>query len=183
MPAKGPLQSVQVFGRKVRRGVAACTICSSLLGWPAPLGRSRSGVWAAAPRRGRAAGLGRGRAGGQGESRRAAHVSRSGAAAARRVPVGKALLPSRVRLDGLSPESNVVAAAVAPIHSGLAHHCRCLRDTLSEGHVVTGWREGKVHPVGWNAASRIIHGTNLVRENEPQNYGIVERKGLTFVYS
>lgn len=64
------------------------------------------------------------------ESRRAAHVSRSGAAAARRVPVGKALLPSRVRLGGLSPESNVVAAAVAPIHSGLAHHCRYLRGTL-----------------------------------------------------
>lgn len=69
MPAKGPLQSVQVFGRKVRPERGARFIVSSFSGWAALCGLARAlsfgpsrGAAAAAAGQGRVAGMERGRA-------------------------------------------------------------------------------------------------------------------------
>ncbi|KAL2309656.1 hypothetical protein Nmel_005873, partial [Mimus melanotis] len=100
-------------------------------------------VSAAAPRRGRAAGLGRGRAVRRGESRRAATcpapwLPKHAVSLGRCGAVGKGLLPSGVGLGGLSPEF---------FGSG-----RCCRPSLqrpglplpvSEGHALRWWWEGK----------------------------------------
>lgn len=111
-------------------------------------------VSAAAPRRGRAAGLGRGRAGG---------VS----------PAGQPTCPAP-----WLPERSVSGEGFAALGSGSgrsltgilgsSHRCRpCpqwsgLPLPISEGRGVRWRRESKVRPVGRNAASRIIHCINLL---------------------
>lgn len=132
MPAKGPLQSVQVFGRKVRPGRRGppFLLVVGLGRTPRPyeLGLPRPQLWGsgASSSPGPCAGLVRGRAS-RGEARSAAHVSRSVGAGPRLVPgaareqgQGFALTRSGPRFSwvGALPSLSGVAAAVVPTPQG-----------------------------------------------------------------
>lgn len=161
MPAKGPLQSVQVFGRKVSRGHGGLLhlLLAAGLGrafGPFALGVSRPQLLAGAVRRDWAAG------GPAGTVSPGSHVSRSVAAEARRVPGAL-----RSWGDGFAPLGSGSGWPLTGVFgSGRRYRPGPLWPGLplpaSEGHVVSGEWEGKMGPVGWNAASRVIHDTSFL---------------------